>query len=165
LVQRVKSGTTLFCLFVLALAFPAHAQVKIAYTSSHAKAGQPVPSECIEAGKSLVTQLNRFPRPDNWTFIIACDAKAWSNLKADAGLSFNGLDVYGATNLKNSTTLLSGDTLRGKDASVLTPEHLVAHELAHIVLKNYTIRADNEQQVESLAQGWLSRKTSTQEGQ
>ncbi|WP_213805773.1 hypothetical protein [Granulicella sp. dw_53] len=126
-----------------------HAQTKILYNSSHAKAGSPIPQECLAAGAALMHGLVSYPHPAKWTYIISCDDFAWSDTMM-AARNDRGKLIYGATNPENFTTLLRGSTLRDDGDRRVTAEHLIAHELAHIFLQS-----NDDAKVEKLAQSWL----------
>lgn len=139
-------------LFVLLLLLPwasALAQTSIKYFPSHPPTDGSIPQACMDEGDSLRSQLVKFPHPNSWTFVIACDEKAWDDLMALAGHAGSSRVIFGATNPDNNSTLLRGTTLLGKDP-VMTPEHLVAHELAHVYL-----HSSNERRVEDQALDWI----------
>jgi hypothetical protein len=142
-------------LICLASSFAA-AQLKVSYYSSHAKSGQPIPHECIVAGDTLNEQLKAFPRPDSWTFIVACDDMAWTDLMLTAR-NVQGRLIYGATNPDNHTTLLRGTTLRGEGDNRMTAEHLVSHELAHIYM-----HSSDENRVDKQAVKWMQERAASQ---
>jgi hypothetical protein len=140
--------------FVLALALsvvPAYSQTVIRYFPSHPPADGSIPQVCLDEGSALKTELARFPHPDTWTFVIACDDHAWDDLMALSGHAGYGRGIFGATNPDNHSTLLRGRTLLGKDRE-MTPEHLVAHELAHIYL-----HSSDERRVEDRAFDWMKQ--------
>jgi len=59
--------------------------------------------------------------------------------------------VYAVTDLEGRTTCVRGTTLMRPDQPQASPEHVVAHELAHTML-----RTPDEDQAEQLARHWLS---------
>lgn len=121
----------------------------IRYFPSHPPADGSIPQVCLDQGQALRAQLVKFPHPDTWTFIIACDENAWDDLMALSGHAGSSRVIFGATDPDNHSTLLRGTTLLGKDR-VMSPEHLVAHELAHVFLQS-----SNERRVEDQALDWL----------
>lgn len=138
-----------FLALILGLSLSAVAQTPIKYFPSHPPTAGSIPQACLDEGDSLKAQLTRFPHPDKWTFVIACDDHAWDDLLALAGHAGTSRVIFGATNPDNHSTLLRGTTLVGKDRE-MTPEHLVAHELAHVYL-----HSSNERRVGDQALEWM----------
>lgn len=127
----------------------AHAQTTFRYFPSHPPADGSIPQLCLDEGRELNAQLARFLHPETWTFVVACDDRAWDDLMALSGHAGSSRVMFGATNPDNHSTLLRGTNLLGKDR-VMTPEHLVAHELAHVYL-----HSSDERRVEDKALDWL----------
>jgi hypothetical protein len=59
--------------------------------------------------------------------------------------------IYGATFLSQHITLLRGSAMAGKDP-VVTPGHLVAHELSHI-----SLNSSDEHLAEKQALRWINQ--------
>jgi len=139
----------MFTLFLFLPTLPGLGQISIRYFPSHPPADDSIPQVCLDQGEALKGQLALFPHPERWTFVIACDDRAWDDLMALAGHAGYGRGIFGATNPDNHSTLLRGTTLLGQDR-VMMPEHLVAHELAHVYL-----HSSDERRVEDRATDWL----------
>jgi hypothetical protein len=148
--MKFPIGRALLC--VLAILFPTfgHAQLSIRYFPSHPPKDGSIPQICLDAGASLRTEMSKFPVPTKWTFVIACDTAAWDNLMALANHADRSRSIFGATNPDNSSTLMRGSTLLGRDEPEMSAEHMVAHELAHIYM-----HSPNERLVDMQALAWI----------
>lgn len=130
-----------------------HGQMKVRYFSEQPN-DQAVKQQCLSAGVALRKQLDLFPHPEKWTWLVVCDESSWpAAMKAEH--VNNAEYVYGSTYFDTTTTILRGSALRGDDPKV-TAEHLVSHELAHIAL-----RTADEYRAEALAKKWMNRLTKT----
>ncbi len=148
--KRILAGAA-----ILAALSPLYAQQStINFYSSTAKAGQPLPKECLQQADVLKKNLAVFPHPSGWTYYIVCDDMAWQKvmIRLDAG----GVNrqIYGETNFSPDVhlTYLRGAALINAQADrSATPEHIIAHELGHIYLKS-----TDENKVDALAAKWVS---------
>ncbi len=149
-------------LFFLAICVTVtHAQTSIKFDTNLAKPGQATPKECLDQKAVLWSLLALYPHPDRWTYVIACDDPGWNDLMKR--MDKRKGEHYGETNFQSEAqiTFLRGTTLLGLDDSlekglpVITPEHLVTHELGHIYL-----HSSDEEKVDRLALSWIdNRKT------
>jgi hypothetical protein len=107
-----------------------------------------VPVSCQTQADLLLQTLQRYPHPANWHWILLCDDAAWNHLLVHIDRSRDS--VYAVTDLEGRTTCVRGTTLLRPDQPQASPEHVVAHELAHIML-----RTPDEDRAEQLARHWL----------
>jgi hypothetical protein len=125
-------------------------QVKFQYLSTFDK-------PCKEAAVVLAQNINKFPHPTKWTFVIACDEQMWDRLQQHMHFENPGR-VMALTSLKLGITYVRGnDLVHPFDLSAaFQPEHFVGHELAHIYLNS-----EDEQRVDELAWKWQRDKATT----
>jgi hypothetical protein len=109
-----------------------------------------MPATCKQETQVLAGVLSAYPVVDGWTFVVACDEKAWSRLMAYTYNAQDGNDIYGATSQKTKTVILRGPALLRE--SPITGEHIIVHELAHAKLGT-----SNEAVAERQALSWLDR--------
>ena len=69
----MTSFLRLLHLFLFLPAAYASARISIRYFPFHPPVDGSIPQSCLDQGESLKSQLARFPHPDSWTFVIACD--------------------------------------------------------------------------------------------
>jgi hypothetical protein len=135
----------------LGLSASALAQISIRYFPSHPPADGSIPQVCLDQGEILKGQLARFPHPQTWTFIIACDEVSWTAVERHVDWSNVPGKVLGLTDIDHGITYLRGWSLihpfdRTDEAR---PEHVIAHELAHIYL-----HSSDEREVDKQATSW-----------
>jgi hypothetical protein len=108
-----------------------------------------IPQVCQDELQVLRTTLDKYPHPTKWTYIIACDDNAWSQLERMVGVRESMSDVLGVTNYDGQSpiTIFKGTVL----LTSMESDHVVAHELAHIYL-----RSKDEFKVDALAQTWMA---------
>jgi len=121
-------------------------QNTVSVLSTFAKPGEPIPAVCLQQVEKFKAIANNYPLPAMWTFLIACDDAQWSLFLRHEGIILDGRTHYGETDIQGGMTVLRGQTLLHPDAPGATPDHVIAHELAHIAL-----RSDDEDKVESVA--------------
>jgi hypothetical protein len=145
-----------FILFVLSCAlgtFPAMAQNHFSFVSDFVKAGRPSPAECVKEGARFMKLLSEYPHPaSGWNFVVVCDDTTWQHVLRKAGLPDGPGERYGETDIKHNLTLIRGAKLTHADMGV-TPEHIVAHELAHVML-----RSTDEAKVDRQAFAWMAER-------
>lgn len=107
-------------------------QTTITYYSGHPESAA-VQIQCAAAGKVLAKQLKAFPHPASWRWMIVCDDASWPAAMKMAHIP-NAELVYGSTYFEIRTTILRGSALREEAFFGVTAEHLVTHELGHILL-------------------------------
>jgi hypothetical protein len=129
--------TSFVRLFVFLLLLPSafvSAQISIRYFPSHPPKDGSIPQVCLDEGSVLRTELQRFPHPSKWTFIVACDETSWAAVERHVDWSNVPGKVLGLTDIDNGITYLRGWSLihpfDGTEEAC--PEHVIAHELAHI---------------------------------
>lgn len=147
--------TSFVRLFVFLLLLPSafvSAQISIRYFPSHPPKDGSIPQVCLDEGSVLRTELQRFPHPSKWTFIVACDETSWAAVERHVDWSNVPGKVLGLTDIDNGITYLRGWSLihpfDGTEGAC--PEHVIAHELAHIYL-----HSSDEGRVEDQALDWL----------
>lgn len=114
--------------------------------------------ECKQAEMQLAFISSKMPLPNgNWRFVVVCDEETWKHLMiANIKQLIRGDrdptkgEIYGSTILDKNITIFRGSKLVHPDKNVM-PEHIIAHELAHIYLHNR-----NERKVEKLALQWVN---------
>jgi hypothetical protein len=114
--------------------------------------------ECKQAEMLVAFISSKMPLPNgNWRFVVVCDEETWKNLMTanKKQLIRNDRDptkgeIYSNTILEKNITIFRGFKLVHPDKDVM-PEHIIAHELAHIYL-----HSPDERKVEKLALQWVS---------
>lgn len=148
---RVPSRLLVVAIFIV-LSFPAMAQNKVSVTSLFTKPGQPIPADCQQAAQAFVHLASRFPHPKSgWEFVIVCDEGTWKAAIQRMDLTNEPGEHYGETDIDRNITLFRGWKLIHPDMQA-TPEHIVAHELAHIML-----HSRDEFLVDKTALDWVDR--------
>lgn len=147
-----SSIRTLIFIAIYILSLTTDAQVVIQLFSSFSKPAQAKPADCHEAANIVLSLLDKYPHPDSWTFVIACDDPSWQRVLTHIGIVESDGRHYGETFEDTHVTYLRGSTLLEPDSPRATAEHLVAHELAHIYL-----HAHEENKVEALAESWIKK--------
>jgi hypothetical protein len=68
-------------------------------------------------------------------WIIVADDAMWTRLITHLGIPSNaGVSYYGQTDLQAHVTYIGGKTLLHPDSNDARPEHVIAHEMAHVFL-------------------------------
>lgn len=123
---------------VLYLVAPnAWGQTKIALYSSNSKPGMPPASDCVQAEAVLIPLLVKFNAPRDWTWIVVCDEAAWGRVEQHAELHRQNQQlglILGASFLPDRLTYVRGYYLLHQLNPFDVPEHIIAHELGHIML-------------------------------
>jgi len=140
----------------LALAISAGAssalgQNTVSVLSTFAKLGKPIPAICLQQVEVFKTIAKNYPLPASWKFLIACDDVQWGLFLRHEGITLDGRTHYAETDIQGGMTVLRGETLLYPDAPGAMPDHVIAHELAHIAL-----HGEDEAKVESITQEWLA---------
>lgn len=74
-----------------------------------------------------------YPHPDQWQWILACDEVSWSQLIQHIGYDSSAKNVMALTDLQHHITYVRArPMLTPAMGDEFTPEHVIAHELAHI---------------------------------
>jgi len=153
----VKAAHSLLLIVVSAAAYviPAACQASpmidlsdVRIASSFVAAGEPVPSECLEEAHIFAMSLVRYPRPDTWHWVLICDEAGWRRFLRLSGRS-EGAAIYASTDLGGRTTYIRGAKLLYPYDLHVSPDGIVAHELAHILL-----RTESEARVNDLVRAW-----------
>jgi hypothetical protein len=108
-----------------------------------------IPETCQSQADLLWQTIQRYPHPENWRWILLCDEPAWQRVLTHVDRASEDT-VYALTSLDARTTCFRGSTLLRPDRVEAQPDHVVAHELAHIAL-----HTPDEDRVERLARQWL----------
>lgn len=126
--------------------------LRIQYFASNPPADGSIPQVCLDEGSVLRTELQKFPHPSKWTFIVACDETSWAAVERHVDWSNVPGKVLGLTDIDHGITYLRGWSLihpfDGTEEAC--PEHVIAHELAHVYL-----HSSDERRVEDQALDWL----------
>jgi hypothetical protein len=107
-----------------------------------------IPSVCKAQADLLWLTIQQYPHPENWRWILLCDDAAWRHLLTHVDHPVDS--TYALTSLDAQTSCFRGTTLLSPDHPDTQPDHVVAHELAHIFL-----HTQDEDRTEQLAQRWL----------
>ena len=148
--------------FVLSVLFsalspiPAMAQNRLSTASDFSKPGQPVSQECMKEASEFAKLVSIYPHPSSgWNFVIVCDEGSWKHLMQRTALDQEPGEHYGETDIDKGITLIRGYKLLYPDMGA-SSDHVVAHELAHIML-----RSRDEQKVDKQASLWLAERAAT----
>jgi hypothetical protein len=151
-----------------AFRLPCCAQNHVVLTEDSLPSGAPPPPVCIQEGEAFLRIASEFPLVHQWTFYIVCDERSWHRFvrrsgQLDHGVSVNGVayhsrpdvQIYGTTYLQLRVSYIRGTKLLHPDLGI-TPAHIVAHELAHILLNSL-----DEVRVDHVALSWVAQHQET----
>ena len=125
-------------------------QTKFVPLSIDSKSGSSAAQPCVDAYSIIKPLVFTYPHPDSWTWIIACDERSWQALVRHLGHDTTGVYTMALTDQKDHITYVRADAiLHPQMGPASEPEHIIAHELAHIYLKS-----DDERAVDDLAWRW-----------
>lgn len=134
--------TTAVLITTFLAATAATAQNQVAVGSNFLRAGAPLPRSCEQQVAALKGELSSFSLPAQWRWIIVCDDASWQSLmlkrdgRRGADLAAGASEmVYASTDLAAHLTIVRGTMLLDPDSLLARPEHVVAHELGHILLQ------------------------------
>ena len=97
-----------------------------------------------------------YPHPSTgWSFVVVCDEESWKHLMQRTFLDKKLGEHYGETDIDKGITLIRGYKLLNPDAGA-SPEHIIAHELAHIML-----HSRDEKKVDRQAEMWVAQQGRT----
>jgi hypothetical protein len=143
----------LFLLVSALRSFPSIAQNQFSFVSDFAKAGQPASPECLAESTLFMKLLSAYPHPvSGWSFVLVCDDTTWQHVMRKIGMADDVGEHYGETDIKDKLTLIRGTKLTRADMGV-PPERIVAHELAHVMLRSL-----DEAQVDRQAFAWMAER-------
>jgi hypothetical protein len=158
----------LFLLALLAVSLPAFSQNRVLLSSSGRGVGSAPSAMCVREGEAFIRIASQYPAVHNWTFYIVCTERSWRQFvrksgQLDHGVLLNGVayhnqpdvQVYGTTYLGSRVTYIRGYKLLYPDPGI-TPDRIVAHELAHIVLNS-----TDEVRDDHLALQWIAEHQQT----
>lgn len=150
--MRIRA-LVLVVLFSALGTFPAMAQNHVSLVSDFVRAGRPAPAECVEEGAHFIKLLSAYPHPaSGWNFFVVCDDTTWQHVLRKVGIADGPAEHYGETDIEHNLTLIRGAKLTHSDMGV-TPEHIVAHELAHVML-----HSKDEAKVDRQAFAWMAER-------
>jgi hypothetical protein len=143
----------LFLLVSALQPFPSMAQNHFSFVSDFVKAGRPAPTECVTEGVQFMKLLSAYPHPSSgWHFAVVCDDSTWQHVMRNTGMADGPGERYGETDIEHNLTLIRGAKLIHADMGV-SPERIVAHELAHVML-----RSTDEAKVDRQAFAWMAER-------
>jgi hypothetical protein len=143
----------LFLLVSALRSFPSMAQNQFSLVSDFVKAGQPASPECLAEGTLFKKLLSAYPHPaSGWSFVVVCDDPTWQHVMRKIGMDDDLREHYGETDIKDNLTLIRGAKLTHADMGV-PPERIVAHELAHVML-----RSIDEAKVDRQTFAWMAER-------
>ncbi len=142
------------CVLISGLStFPSTAQNHLSFVSDFAKVGRPAPAECLDEGFHFLKLLTVYPHPaSGWNFVVVCDDTTWQHVMRKIGMADDPREHYGETDIDHNLTLIRGIKLIRPDMGV-SPEHIIAHELAHVML-----HSTDEAKVDRQAFAWMAER-------
>ncbi len=141
LIRRMPLPACIVLFAFAAVALSASAQSapdesRIDFISTFVKPGEPVPQECAQFGALVQKLLTVYEHPAAWHWIVVCDESEWMRLERHVGLRLTpNNQILAFTNLDVRSTCLRGWMLTHPvDVSPeLQPDHVIRHELGHIL--------------------------------
>jgi hypothetical protein len=159
-----SAKTAVLCgLFFLALTgIPAHPQNTIKVIGSNIATGKTPPAQAVDEAKVFASIAPKYPMSQKtWHWIIVADDMMWNHLVLHLGCNPNtGYSIYGVTDLGTKTTFFRGSTFLRPDQSEANPQHVIAHEMAHVYLQSR-----DEAVVDATAQAWMKNVAATERGE
>jgi hypothetical protein len=135
------------------VSFAATQDTQAAPTVAINVAQYPVEHGCDAAAQAAADLIKLYPHEEGWKYVVVCDELSWQKLmilSATEDASY----VYGSTFPTKHVTFLRASTLVATKYGQPTPNHIVAHELAHVFL-----HSRDEIGVDKLAEKWLKWST------
>jgi len=125
---------------------------RVTVVSSTTSANGTIRPECQDEAGLFIALTSKFPQPSNWHFVIVCDDPSWDEFVRKSGQYKPGVIVYGTTYVQSRVTYISGWRLLHPDtfSGAPTPARIVAHEIAHVVLKT-----EDDTKAEAQAAIWM----------
>jgi hypothetical protein len=147
----------IYCVLLCDLStFPSMAQNHLSLVSDFARVGRPASAECLDEGVHFLKLLTVYPHPaSGWEFVVICDDITWLHVMRKLGMADDLGEHYGETDIEHNLTLIRGVKLIRPDMGV-SPEHIVTHELAHVVL-----HSTDEAKVDRQAFAWMAKRRQT----
>jgi hypothetical protein len=105
---------------------------------------------CPDVAAVAARLIGEYPHPSGWRYVVACDETGWGRLIELAAPGQNADDIFGATEPSVRLTILRGTRLVYPRAGEPTPDHTVAHELAHIFL-----HSSDDTSADRLCKRWM----------
>ncbi len=139
---------------LLMVSFPVSAQNRVSAMSLFLKAGQAIPNECQQEATVFKQIASAFPHPKSgWSFVVICDENSWKAALQRMGVDDPDREHFGETDIDHNITYFRGWPLVNYRLGNPTPEHIVAHGLAHIML-----HSRDEELVDRTALDWIKRR-------
>jgi len=148
---------------LIASVAPAFAQNRVILTDDQLAPGTKPPAMCVQEGEVFLHIAAQYPTVHQWTFYIVCTEKSWNHFvhrsRQDAhGILVTGMpyshnpdvQIYATTYAQSRVTYIRGYKLIHPDP-LITPSHIVVHELARIILNTAS-----ETQVDQQAMQWIA---------
>jgi hypothetical protein len=120
--------------------------------SSFVPRGQAVPAACIREVTIFERAVAGHPLQEAWHWVLVCDEAGWRRFLALSGRPGED-DILSSTDLEARTTYLRGAKLLHPDGFRAQPDQIVAHELAHIELRD-----PEEPKAAQLGEKWLKER-------
>lgn len=111
----------------------------------------PMPDNCVRMQSAASKLISSYPHPTQWLFVIACDDSSWDFMAGQTRHVLDADDIYGITMPKVKVTFLRGPALIHGTPGQPSAAHIVAHELAHIMLKT-----DDDIKADRVAAEWMA---------
>lgn len=145
--MKLKSVCQVAALLTLAMGAQARAQM-FAY-SAH----KITPASCTGMSE-LQMLVSEYPHPAAWKYADVCDESSWRQVVREfAPVASDPDTVYGITLPSSHITFFRGTRIAKARPDEPTPDHIVAHELAHIYLNS-----PDDSVVDALAKEWMAKR-------
>lgn len=130
----------------------AHAQNSVKVVGTFIKDGAPPSADAVAEAKIFGQVARQFPlREKQWKWVIVADDALWHQLIIRMGFRDDPrISYYGQTDLEGHQTYIRGWTLLHPDQPDAAPEHVIAHEMAHVYL-----HSTDEVVVDKTAHQWM----------
>lgn len=126
-----------------------HSQQKYVPIQAGSKPGAPPPQTCVDTYRIIKPLISSYPHPESWTWIMACDDRTWTGLLQHLGQESAGQYIYALTDQENHITYVRAEgILHPAQGPVSEPDHVIAHELAHIYLHSADERLVDHQAID-----------------
>ncbi len=127
-------------------------QIYTAFTIG-AKPGDAYPQACVDATHLIGPVVSKYPHPTQHRWIIACNDYSWNALLVHLGWDASGKYTMALTDQRAGITYVRAEAIvHPTHGEASAPEHIIAHELAHIFL-----RSSDEDKVDAQAQTWMKQ--------
>ncbi|RZU39302.1 hypothetical protein [Edaphobacter modestus] len=130
----------------------ARAQNTITVVGTFVQAGKTPPADAVAEVKLFQSVSSKFPMKEKtWKWVVIVDDTMWQQLMIKLGFDPNTpLQYYGQTDIDHQVTFIRGWALIHPELFNQVPEHIIAHEMAHVFL-----HSRDEKLVDDQALTWI----------